>query len=137
MKSLRKMEKLPEFESCKSERAEATRDFISRIADKWTILIVVVLSRHPDNRARFSDLKRGIEGISQTMLTSTLRSLERDGIVHREVFPEIPPRVEYELTKLGLSLLEPMQQLTAWALKNWSTVKHSREKFDADKKSRK
>jgi DNA-binding HxlR family transcriptional regulator len=134
MKEPRNKKAIPEFEACKSERAVATREFISRIADKWTILIVMVLSRQPKHRARFSEIKMGIEGISQTMLTATLRSLERDGIVIRESFPEIPPRVEYELTKLGLSVLEPMQELTSWVLKNWDVVKQSREKFDQNKR---
>lgn len=119
---------------CQSSHSQQTRELIQRIGDKWSILIVLVLSEQPRQRARFSELKHGIPGISQTMLTSTLRSLERDGILEREVFPEVPPRVEYQLTKLGLSLLEPMQLLAAWTSQNWSNVNKARLRFDASKK---
>jgi DNA-binding HxlR family transcriptional regulator len=135
MKEKAKRRDLPSLEGCKSERSLATKEFISRIGDKWSILIVLALSRHDGTRARFSDLKRGISGISQTMLTSTLRSLERDGIVEREVFPEVPPRVEYQLTKLGLSVLEPMKVLTDWTINNWDAVKRARAKFDSSSSS--
>ncbi|HEX7673596.1 MAG TPA: helix-turn-helix domain-containing protein [Bdellovibrio sp.] len=131
MKEKGKRKQLPSLEGCKSERSLATKEFISRIGDKWSIMIVLALSRHEDSRARFSDLKKGIVGISQTMLTSTLRGLERDGIVEREVFPEIPPRVEYQLTKLGLSVLEPMKVLTEWTMINWDSVKRARAKYDS------
>jgi DNA-binding HxlR family transcriptional regulator len=75
--------------------------------------------------------QNSVGGISQTMLTATLRNLERDGMVVREIFPEVPPRVEYELTKLGLSMLEPMQGLIDWVAANWATVKKARERFDS------
>ena len=84
---------------------------------------------------RFSDLRRSIEGISQRMLTLTLRNLERDGLIVRTVFPEIPPRVEYELTKLGRTLLEPIQGLAEWAERHRTTIQDARETFD--KKSKK
>ncbi len=119
---------------CKGETALAIHDFLGRIGDKWTILLVVVLSREPGNRARFSELKNGIQGISQTMLTSTLRALERDGIITRHVFPEIPPRVEYQLTPFGLSVLEPMQGLSEWVTKNWGKAKKARELYDQKNK---
>jgi DNA-binding HxlR family transcriptional regulator len=109
-------------------------DFLGRIGDKWTILIVVVLSQQPKHRARFSELKNGIQGISQTMLTSTLRALERDGLVTREVFAEIPPRVEYELTPFGLSVLEPMRALANWVSKNWGKAQQARKLYDQKSK---
>ena len=115
---------------CKSEEAKVVRGFLSRIGDKWSILLVVMLARTPKNRARFSELQTMVDGISQRMLTTTLRNLERDGFVSREVFPEVPPRVEYELTALGLSLLEPMEQLVQWIGSNWNSIKRARERFD-------
>ena len=131
MDKSKKKKVLPIVQACRGEHGVLTREFISRVADKWSFLIVMVLSEQPDKRARFSDLKYGIEGISQTMLTSTLRGLERDGIVTREIFPEIPPRVEYELTKFGMSIIEPMHAMTDWVLKNWSHVQKSRLEYDA------
>lgn len=89
------------------------------------------LSRLPGTRARFSELERSIPGISQRMLTLTLRNLERDGLITRELFPEIPPRVEYELTSLGKSLLRPLQGLVDWVASNWEQVNQARSNFDA------
>ena len=115
---------------CKSEEAKVVREFLTKIGDKWSILLVVMLARTPQNRARFSELQRMVDGISQRMLTTTLRNLERDGFVSREVFPEVPPRVEYELTSLGLSLLGPMEQLVQWIGSNWNSIKEARASFD-------
>src|ERR1700720_4516743 len=84
----------------------------------------------PGQRARFSELERAIPGVSQRMLTLTLRTLERDGLLTRELFPEVPLRVEYELTKLGRSLLRPMQGLVDWVTENWQEVKAARSEFD-------
>src|SRR3954463_15654406 len=126
---------LPASEACQSDRALAFQDFLSRMGDKWTILIVVVLSKQPQQRARFSELKNGIPGISQTMLTSTLRALERDGIITREVFPEVPPRVEYEITTFGLSVLEPIHALAEWVTKNWGKANRAREIYDKKRKA--
>ena len=89
--------------TCRSEETEPLRELLARIGDKWSILLVVTLSRKPKHRARFSELQKSVDGISQRMLTTTLRQLERDGLLSREVFPEVPPRVEYELSELGLS----------------------------------
>src|SRR6202035_6086187 len=83
------------------EEGVAVREFLTKVGDKWTILIVVSLSQVPGCRARFSELEKMIPAISQRMLALTLRNLERDGLVTRELFPEVPPRVEYELTTLG------------------------------------
>ena len=115
---------------CKSEEAKVVREFLTKIGDKWSILLVVVLARVPEHRARFSELQRMVDGISQRMLTTTLRNLERDGFLKREVFPEVPPRVEYELTSLGLSLLKPMEHLVQWIGSNWTSIKEARTRFD-------
>ncbi len=116
---------------CRSEEARVLREFLTRVGDKWSILLVVMLARAPRGRARFSELHKMIDGISQRMLTTTLRNLERDGFVTREIFPEVPPRVEYELTDLGLNLLEPMQHFVDWVGSHWAPIKRAREKFDA------
>lgn len=100
---------------------------LARIGDKWSVLIVSRLGTRP---MRFNELKREIGGISQRMLTLTLRGLERDGLITRTIFPTIPPRVDYELTLLGRSLLEPVTGLSAWALKNIGRIEAARAKFD-------
>lgn len=103
---------------------------LDRVGDKWSLLVIAMLEQNPTQRARFSELKRAIPGISQRMLTATLRSLERDGLLIREVFPEVPPRVEYELTALGKRFMEPVRALVAWLQANWSTIRMARESFD-------
>src|SRR5260370_3117038 len=90
----------------------AAREVLNRVGDKWSVLIVAMLG---DGPRRFTELKRNIEGVSQRMLTLTLRGLERDGLGSRKVFPTIPPRVDYVLTSLGETLLEPARGLPAWA----------------------
>ncbi len=115
---------------CKNEESKAVREFLTKVGDKWSILLVVMLAKTPKHRARFSELQRMVDGISQRMLTTTLRNLERDGFLSREVFPKVPPRVEYELTALGLTLLGPMQQLVDWIGINWNSIKKAREHFD-------
>ncbi|MDD5229309.1 MAG: helix-turn-helix domain-containing protein [Methylococcales bacterium] len=112
------------------EKAVAVRELMTRIGDKWSVFLIVVLSKATNRRARFSDLEKTIPGISPRMLTVTLKNLERDGLVLRELFPEIPPRVEYELTKLGESLLIPMQGLVDWVGNHWDDVEMAREKYD-------
>ena len=104
------------------------RDVLARVGDKWSVLVVTLLG---DGKKRFSELKRSIEGISQRMLTLTLRNLERDGLVTREVTPSIPPRVDYELTRAGRSLLEHVMSLSVWAEKNRGAIVRAREKYDA------
>ncbi|HEX4302239.1 MAG TPA: helix-turn-helix domain-containing protein [Rhizomicrobium sp.] len=106
---------------------KAVSGVLARIGDKWSVLIVTRLGARP---LRFNELKREIGGISQRMLTLTLRGLERDGLVTRTVFPTIPPRVDYELTALGRSLLEPVSALGDWALKNIGRIDAARVKFD-------
>jgi len=113
------------------------REMLDRVSDKWSLLVIAMLEQRPVPRARFSELKRAIPGISQRMLTATLRSLERDGLLTREVFPEIPPRVEYELTALGKRFMEPVRALVAWLQGNWSTIRTARESFDRRARARK
>lgn len=105
---------------------------LSRIGDKWTILVVMMLT---DGPRRFNELKRTIGGISQRMLTFTLRGLERDGLVSRTVHPTIPPRVDYELTALGRSLQDPVQALGAWAFANLPAIQDARTRFDGEQTS--
>lgn len=110
-----------------AEECAALREVLSLIGDKWSMLVIVNLG---EGTKRFSELKRNIDGISQRMLTMTVRGLERDGLVHREVFPTIPPRVEYSLTKLGKNLLGPVSSLAKWAWKNRPAMETARAKFD-------
>jgi DNA-binding HxlR family transcriptional regulator len=112
------------------EEGIAIREFLTKVGDKWTMLIVVSLSQMPGRRARFSEIERVVPTISQRMLTLTLRGLERDGLIKREIFPEVPPRDEYELSELGSSLLAPLQELLDWFDHNWSDIKNSRSKFE-------
>ena len=106
----------------------AVREVLNRVGDKWSVLIVQLLA---DGPKRFSELRRTIEGISQRMLTLTLKGLERDGLVTRTVYPTIPPRVEYELTDLGRTLLVPIMALAAWADQNRVAIQEARGRFDA------
>ena len=130
MKELTKARQLDPAAVCKSSDPLAVRELLSKIGDKWTIFVVLSLELL-GGRARFSELERGIPGISQRMLSLTLKQLERDGLLTREVFPEVPPRVEYELTALGNSLLLPMQGLVDWTKENWIQVRECQSKFDA------
>jgi DNA-binding HxlR family transcriptional regulator len=115
---------LHETEDCRAVSA-----VLQRVGDKWTVLVVSRLGAGP---MRFNELRAAVGGISQKMLTTTLRALERDGFVTRTVFPTIPPRVDYELTDLGRELLVPVQALGDWALKNMARVEAARERFDGD-----
>ncbi|PYV41093.1 MAG: transcriptional regulator [Acidobacteria bacterium] len=106
----------------------AVREVLNRVGDKWSVLIVALLG---DGTKRFSELRRMIEGISQRMLTLTLKGLERDGLITRTVYPTIPPRVDYQLTKLGRGLLVPITGLANWAGENRQKIQDAREKYDA------
>jgi DNA-binding HxlR family transcriptional regulator len=106
----------------------ATREVLSRVGDKWSVFVIALLGEGPK---RFGEIKRTIEGISQRMLTLTLRALERDGLVTRTVFPTIPPRVDYALTPLGATLLEPVRALAAWAQLHRQAIHDARDRFDA------
>lgn len=102
---------------------------LDRIGNKWTVLVVVALAGGPQ---RFNALMRLVEGVSHRMLTLTLRGLQRDGMVKRRAYATIPPKVEYELTPLGLSLIEPLRMLANWALQNRTKIETAQTAFDAD-----
>jgi DNA-binding HxlR family transcriptional regulator len=104
-----------------------TRRILDRIGDRWTVLIVGVLG---EGDARFSELRRRIDGISQKMLTQTLRGLERDGLVRRTVHPEVPVRVVYSLTEAGRTLLGPLAALQRWSIEHLSDVSASQGAYD-------
>ena len=110
-----------------SAECQSISQVLARVGDKWTVLVVNFLG---DGPKRFSELQKAIDGISQKMLTTTLRNLERDGFCTRKVFPTIPPRVDYELTKLGRELLVPVKALADWALDNKDRIDAARRKFD-------
>lgn len=103
------------------------REVLSRVGDKWSLLIIGTLH---DGPLRFTELQRRIDGISHRMLTQTLRSLERDGLVTRRAYPEIPPRVEYSATDLGRSLAEPVLGLVGWAADHHERITDARAAFD-------
>jgi DNA-binding HxlR family transcriptional regulator len=109
------------------EDCRAVSEVLSRVGDKWTVLVVSTLG---DGPKRFNELRRALGSISQRMLTLTLRGLERDGLVTRTVFPTVPPRVDYELTDLGRSLLDPVKGLGAWALTHRPHIQEARQRFD-------
>jgi DNA-binding HxlR family transcriptional regulator len=110
------------------EDCRAVSEVLSRVGDKWTVLVVSELGRGPK---RFNEIRRALGSISQRMLTLTLRALERDGLLTRTVFPTIPPKVEYELTGLGCSLLEPVSGIELWARQNRRAMEDARRRFDA------
>ena len=120
---------LPSDAEVFNQAACPSRLILDRIADKWTTLIIGILAQAAHRR--FNELRRMIGGISQKMLTQTLRDLERDGLVKRTIYPEIPPRVEYELTPLGRTLCGPLGSLTQWAHDHIEEVKRAQAEFDA------
>lgn len=113
----------------------APHDMVTRLGEKWTVLVISLLSLTPGHRLRFSEIRSGVSGISQRMLTVTLRNLERDGLLIRHYFPEVPPRVEYELTDMAMGLLPALEGFTAWIRTHWPAIEASRLKFDADANS--
>jgi DNA-binding HxlR family transcriptional regulator len=116
-----------EIPDTNSEDCRALSSILARVGDKWTVLIVVVLG---DGPKRFNEIKRMVGGISQRMLTFTLRGLERDGLVTRTVFPTTPQRVDYELTTLGGTLWQAVEPLSSWAQGHLSEILASRNQFD-------
>lgn len=104
------------------------RQILDRIADKWSLLVIALLDR---STLRFTELRRSIDGISQRMLTTTLRQLERDGLVRRTVHPVVPPRVDYELTPLGVTLHETIQSLVTWTEQHQPEIAAARADYDA------
>lgn len=108
------------------------RDIISRLSDKWSLLVIMTLSWN--GTMRFNEIHRSMDDISQRMLTVTLRSLEADGLISRQIYPEVPPRVEYKLTSIGESLLPALEVLVNWAKTNTAVIFKSRDKFEMAEK---
>ena len=106
---------------------------LARVGDKWSVFVIMLLG---DGPRRFNEIKRMVGGISQRMLTLTLRGLERDGLVTRTVFPTIPPRVDYELTDLGRGLSKPVEALGKWAYSHQAEIESARAKFDGRNEAR-
>ncbi|PXY27908.1 winged helix-turn-helix transcriptional regulator [Prauserella muralis] len=104
------------------------RRILERIGNKWTLLVVATLH---DERMRFTDLQQRIPGVSQRMLSLTLRQLERDGLVSRTAYAEVPPRVEYELTDVGRTLIDPAVRLAEWAVEHDADIERSQQRYDA------
>lgn len=114
--------------TCSQKQLCPVKDIMASYGDKWSMYTVLLLGLH--QKMRFNELRTGINGISQRMLTVTLRSLEEDGIVSRTLYPEIPPRVEYSLTELGESLLKQLLQLANWAEDNVGEIIKARKKYE-------
>src|SRR6476659_2878049 len=109
------------------DECRAISEVLSRVGDKWTVLVISTLGGGTN---RFGELRKALGSISKRMLTLTLRGLERDGLVKRTVFPTVPPRVDYELTRLGRSLLEPVNGMGLWARQNREHIEEARRRFD-------
>lgn len=129
---------LVDTRTCARERGDdevcgAISDMLARIGDKWSLLIVTTLGEGP---LRFNELRRRITDISQKMLSSTLKVLERDGLVTRTVIPSVPPQVEYGLTEFGRELLEPVSALAQWTAENTQRIMAARATYDARSDSR-
>jgi DNA-binding HxlR family transcriptional regulator len=114
----------------RSPDCRAVNGVLARVGDKWSVLIIMLLA---DGPKRFNEIKRMVAGISQRMLTLTVRGLERDGLLTRTIFPTIPPRVDYELTKMGHSLQAAVEPLGIWAQTHVAEIHKAREKFDKRK----
>jgi DNA-binding HxlR family transcriptional regulator len=112
--------------ACEVRHKSAVTETLARIGDKWTVMVVGALHQGP---MRYNQIRRAVEGISQRMLTLTLKGLEEDGLVNRTMYPTIPPRVDYELTDLGRKLLMPLQALYEWAVEHRPAMLAAREKF--------
>jgi DNA-binding HxlR family transcriptional regulator len=112
----------------KGDDCRMAREILDLVGDKWSLYIISTLK---DGPVRFNELRRQIDGISQRMLTITLRGLERDGLVKRTLFPTIPPRVDYELTDVGRTLLAPVMALVTWANTNQENIQNARIRYDA------
>lgn len=106
----------------------AALETLARIGDKWTVMVVAALWQGP---LRYNEIQRGVEGISQRMLTLALKGLEQDGLVERTMFPTVPPRVDYELTELGRTLIVPLHALYAWAVEHRPAMLAARDRFAA------
>lgn len=115
---------LPEYTCVPADDRRAVREVLTLVGDKWSVVVMGLLYHGP---RRFSDIRRNVKGISQRILTLKLRHLERDGLVTRTVYPSVPPRVEYELTPLGLTLLGPVQSLVTWATTHRVDIQAARD----------
>jgi DNA-binding HxlR family transcriptional regulator len=113
---------------CGTDEACEVRQILDRIGDKWSLLVIALLDR---GSRRFTELRREIDGISQRMLTLTLRQLERDGLVLRTVHPVVPPRVDYELTPLGTTLLTTIHSLVKWTMEHREEINNARATYDS------
>ena len=118
---------LPPLPTADHSDCRAVASVLARVGDKWSVFVIMMLT---DGPRRFNELKRTIAGISQRMLTLTLRGLERDGLLTRTLFPTIPPRVDYELTKMGRSLRAAVEPLGSWARGHVGDIRKAQEKFD-------
>ena len=114
--------------ACANKKVCPVKDIMAGYGDKWTMYTVLLLGQH--QKMRFNEMRCNINGISQRMLTVTLRSLEEDGIVSRTIYPEIPPHVEYQLTELGEGLLKQLIHLATWAAENVGEILKARKKYD-------
>jgi DNA-binding HxlR family transcriptional regulator len=112
--------------ACEVGHKRAVTETLARIGDKWTVMVVGTLHQGP---MRYNQIRRAVEGISQRMLTLTLKGLEEDGLVNRTMYPTIPPRVDYELTDLGRKLIVPLRSLYEWAVEHRPAMLAAREKF--------
>jgi DNA-binding HxlR family transcriptional regulator len=119
---------LPPLQSHLDSDCRGVASILARVGDKWTVFVIRLLGEGP---LRFNEIKRKVDGISQRMLTLTLRGLERDGLVTRTVFPTIPPRVDYELTDLGRGLWQPVEALGKWANDHQTEIQAARARFDS------
>ena len=115
-------------DTSQASTCSAMSDVLNRIGDKWSVMVVGILSR--SGTLRFNELKRAINGVSQRMLTLTLRNLERDGLVTRTIYPEVPPRVEYNLTEMGKTLTGPINALWDWSAEHHIQIIAAREIYD-------
>jgi DNA-binding HxlR family transcriptional regulator len=120
-----------DIEASKCPDCSRINEVLSRVGDRWSILVIISLTQY--GTLRFNELKRNL-GISQRMLSLTLRELERDGLVNRKQYPTIPPKVEYSLTPMGKSFCEPVTALGYWALENLNAIDKARNKFDMSAK---
>ena len=119
-----------DIDSTQDHRNCPVQDLLSRLGDKWSMLVIVALANADNNCLRFSELQRGVSGISQRMLSTTLKNFERDGIVTRHLYPEVPPKVEYTLTERGQGFLIPVKNLVNWMTSEWPNIEASRQSYD-------
>jgi DNA-binding HxlR family transcriptional regulator len=131
MKALYARHKAPATDAIDPKLEKFVEDLIGCVADKWTMLVLEVLVEH--EQLRFTQLARNVGSISQKMLTQTVRQMERDGLLTRKVYPVVPPRVEYKISELGLSLSAAFCGVWIWAAENSHAVEQARRKFDKNK----